>query len=204
MIFATSDLEKQYWDYGLEIVCGVDEVGRGCFAGPVVVGAVVFNKNCQIPSGIADSKLLSPKKREQLAEEIKKCAQFWAIEEVGVEVINTVGIGQATQIAFYNVISKLTKFPDYILIDAFLIKNIDPEKQRAIIGGDRVSVSIAAASIIAKVYRDDLMSKLDTKYAQYGFEKHKGYGTKFHRDMIKAYGLCDLHRKSFDLDKFLN
>lgn len=204
MIYATSDLEKSYWDQGLEFVCGVDEVGRGCFAGPVVVGAVIFPKNGNIPVGIADSKLLTPKKREQLAEMIKKYAQFWAVEEVGVEVINKVGIGKATQIAFYNVVKKLKPFPDFILIDAFQIKNIDPQKQRALIGGDRISVSIAAASIIAKVYRDSLMSKLDIKYAHYGFEKHKGYGTKFHRDMIKLHGLCDLHRTSFDLAKFLN
>lgn len=204
MVYASTDFEKIYWQQGLNLVCGVDEVGRGCFAGPVVVGAVVFSKDGPIPEGIADSKLLTAKKREKLSEQIKKTALFWEVEEVGVEVINKVGIGKAAQIAFYNVVKKLKPFPDFILIDAFQITNIDPQKQKAIAGGDRLSVSIAAASIIAKVYRDTLMSNLDKKYAQYGFEKHKGYGTLFHRLMIKQYGLCDLHRTSFNLTKFLS
>ncbi len=203
MIFATLDIEKKFWNKGYKLICGVDEVGRGSFAGPVVVGAVIFPKDVKLPEGIADSKLLSAKKREKLDPLIKDAAISWAVSEVSVEVINQVGIGKATQQAFFNVIKELSLPPDFILIDAFTINGIPLEKQEAVPGGDRLSISIAAASIIAKVYRDNLMQQLDIKYPQYGFAKHKGYGTKFHRDKIKVHGLSKLHRTSFNLQKFL-
>ncbi len=185
------------------MVCGVDEVGRGCFAGPVVVGAVIFPVGFSKFSGIADSKLLSAAKRKSLVDDIKNLAVCWAIDEVSVEVINKVGIGKATQIAFFQVIKKLAEFPQHILIDAFYIDGFNKKMQSPVVGGDRLSVSIAAASIIAKVYRDELMEKLGLEYPGYLFEKHKGYGTLEHRKAIKENGLSPLHRTSFNLSKFL-
>lgn len=203
MIVPTLDLEKKLWDCGYSFVCGLDEVGRGCFAGPVVVGAVVFPKDPEMLDGLADSKLLTPRKREKLELRIKNKALGWAIAEISVSVINKIGIGKATQMAFRKAIKLLAKSPDFILIDAFYIKHLNRKKQRAVKDGDKICASISAASIIAKVYRDKLMKKLHKKYPKYGFAKHKGYGTKLHQEAIRRYGLSRLHRKSFNLDKFL-
>ena len=203
MITATLKIESALWQQGKLFICGIDEVGRGCFAGPVVVGAVVFSPNSLIPKGIADSKLLRPKQREELAKAIQESAVCWAVAETSVSWINKVGIAKATQMAFRKVVKLLKKSPDYLLIDAFYIKHLNRKKQLAIKKGDRDCVSIAAASIIAKVYRDKLMEKLDASFPQYGFAKHKGYGTKLHQGAIKKYGLSRLHRKSFNLSKFL-
>lgn len=203
MIYASSKLEQKFWDSNKRFVCGIDEVGRGCFAGPVVVGAVVFSPGCQIPDGIADSKLLLPKQREQLAEKIKTQAVCWSIAEISVTVINRVGIGKATQMAFRKAVKDLAVLPDHLLIDAFYIKHFNKKNQTPIKKGDRDCFSIAAASIIAKVYRDQLMTKLSLKFPEYGFAKHKGYGTAKHQAAIKKHGLCPLHRSSFNLIKFL-
>jgi ribonuclease HII len=203
MIFPTLEIEQSLWNSGYNFICGLDEVGRGCFAGPVVVGAVIFPKNCDLLSGIADSKLLKPQIREKLTIEIKKYALSWSIAEISVLDINQVGIGKATQMAFRKAVKSLSKLPDFLLIDAFFIEHINKRKQRPIKDGDKICASISAASIIAKVYRDDLMTKLHLKFPEYGFDKHKGYGTKEHREAIKKYGLSKLHRKSFNLQKFL-
>lgn len=203
MTFADFSLETPLWSQGFNLICGIDEVGRGCFAGPVVAGAVIFPPNSNLIDGIADSKLLKPSKREDLAKEIKDKAEAWAVGEISVEDINKFGIGQATQMAFSKAAENLKKAADFFLIDAFYVKSLDKLKQKPVPGGDRISASIAAASIIAKVYRDDLMQKLHMNFPDYGFDKHKGYGTNFHRQMIKKFGLSDLHRKSFKLDKFL-
>lgn len=203
MIFPTLNIEKKLWKEGYLLVCGLDEVGRGCFAGPVCVGAVIFPKDCLLIDGVADSKLLKPRKRQRLAEEIKKIAISCAVAEISVSVINKVGIGKATQMAFRKAIKSLEKRPDFVLIDAFYIKHFNRKHQKPIKDGDALCASISAASIIAKVYRDKLMKKLSRKYPRYGFSKHKGYGTKFHQQMIKKYGLSKIHRKSFNLEKFL-
>lgn len=187
----------------MNLICGIDEVGRGCFAGPVVAGAVIFPNGAKLIEGIADSKLLTPKKRVELAKRIKDKASAWAIGEISVPDINQFGIGNATQMAFSKAVENLGKAADYFLIDAFYVKTLDKLKQQPIPGGDRISASIAAASIVAKVYRDELMQKLHLDFPDYGFDKHKGYGTSFHRQMIKKFGLSTLHRKSFKLDKFL-
>ena len=219
--------ENKLWKNGYKHIIGIDEVGRGAFAGPVVVGAVVLNKDNPyqgyqgiIPGEINDSKLLSPRNREILDKEIRKCAQFYSIAEVGVSVINKVGIGKATKIAFRKVVKSIicnenqeiqnskyqilnTKY--FMLVDGFhikYIKGIGLKNQKAIIKGDRKSISIAAASIIAKVYRDKLMKDLAKKYREYHFEDNKGYGTKEHQIAIKKYGLSRIHRKSFNLKKF--
>lgn len=203
MIYATSDIEKSLWIKGYKFVCGVDEVGRGCFAGPVVAGAVVFAPDSKLPEGIADSKLLKPLQRKRLSGEIKKSALCWSVGIIDVEIINALGIGGATQAAFVQAVNNLSQSPDFIIIDAFYINKIARSMQNPIKKGDRLSVSIAAASIIAKVFRDELMEELDSKYPGYGFSKHKGYGTKDHRDALKKLGLCSLHRASFNLTKFL-
>ncbi len=203
MILPTLDIEKSFWNKGYSYVCGLDEVGRGSFAGPVVVGAVIFPKNSQIPQGIADSKLLKPRQREKLATQIKECSICWSIGEISVSSINKVGIGKATQMAFRKAVKTLSIKADFVLIDAFYIKHLNRKRQKAVKMGDTICASISAASIIAKVYRDKLMKKLSKKYPKYGFAKHKGYGTKFHQEAIKKYGLTRIHRRSFNLQKFL-
>src|SRR5260221_1718273 len=164
MIYATLEEEQKLWDKGFRLVCGIDEVGRGCFAGPVVVGAVIFPPDVQIPpEQIADSKLLKPMQRKKTIELIKSRALAWEIAEVGVPTINKMGIGKATQMAFRKVVKNLEKRPDFILMDAFYINRLPTlrrKNQKPIIKGDQKSISIAAASIIAKVYRDKLMKNL--------------------------------------------
>lgn len=199
----TFDYESHLWNRGIKFVAGVDEVGRGCFAGPVVAAAVILPVNFPKTENINDSKKVTPKMRKILSAIIKEYALAYAIAEVSVVVINKFGIGKAAQQAFSNAVAKLTIKPEHVLIDAFMIKALNKTKQTAIIHGDQISISIAAASIIAKVYRDELMEKLHDKYSQYDFNSNKGYGTKKHRDAIAKYGLCDLHRTSFDLSKFL-
>lgn len=202
MITSTLDIEKSLWETGYSYVCGLDEVGRGSFAGPVVVGAVIFPQDVVLIEGIADSKLLKPKQREKLSAKIKKAAAGWSVAEIGVSAINKVGIGKATQMAFRKAIKLLSRSPDFILIDAFYVTHLNRKKQRPVKDGDKICASISAASIIAKVYRDQLMKKLHKKYPRYGFAKHKGYGTKRHQEAIRKYGLSRVHRKSFDLSKY--
>jgi ribonuclease HII len=203
-VLPTFDYEKKLWQQGLQYIAGVDEVGRGCFAGPVVAAAVILPSGFNATDKINDSKKLSPKVRTELATIIKEHALSFAIAEVSVDVINNVGIGKAAQQAFVNAVNSLRIKPEHILIDAFMIQALQKNKQTAIIYGDSISISIAAASIIAKVYRDQLMEKLSDDYQAYDFFSNKGYGTKKHRDAIGKYGLCDLHRTSFNLEKFLS
>ncbi len=204
MIIPTLKLEQSLWKKGYALVCGLDEVGRGCFAGPVVVGAVIFSRDCILPDGIADSKLLKPRQRRELELRIKNQAICWSVAEVSVATINKVGIGKATQVAFRKAIKLLSKRPDFILIDAFYIKHFNRKTQKAVKSGDTICASISAASIIAKVYRDNLMKKLHWKYPQYGFSKHKGYGTRKHQEALRMYGLSRIHRRSFNLSKFIS
>lgn len=203
MITSTLNLETQLWNAGYTLVCGVDEVGRGCFAGPVCVGAVIFPKGTVLIDGLADSKLLKPNQRIKIAEEIKKNALAWAVSEISVSHINKIGIGKATQMAFRKALRLLSVQADFVLIDAFYIRHLNRKRQKAVRDGDKICASISAASVIAKVHRDKLMKKLHKRYPQYGFSKNKGYGTAVHQKAIKLYGLTKLHRKSFNLEKFL-
>lgn len=226
MILPNFKEERKLWKKGYKFVIGVDEVGRGAFAGPVSAAAVVFK--CETDElktlGINDSKLLKKRERKKLSELIKDKCVSYAVSTTSVSTINKVGIGKATQIAFRKAIgdvlmqlSKDTKYsiPNtgysilhteyFLLADGFHIKyirKIGLKNQKAIIKGDRQSISIAAASIIAKVHRDSLMKRLSKKYPEYGFGKHKGYGTKEHRAAIKKYNLSKIHRTSFNLKKF--
>lgn len=193
--------ELELWGSGLKTICGVDEVGRGAFAGPVVTGAVVFPSNITFSNAllheINDSKLLSPKKRQDLAGAIKNEALCYAVSKIDVPTINEIGIGKSAQKAFQEVIKKLSPSPDFCLSDAFFVDGINKTKQRALVKGDQISTTIAAASIIAKVYRDNLMEKLHETYRVYNFKQNKGYGTLFHREMLKTHGPSPVHRTSF-------
>ena len=199
----TFEYESHLWKQGIRFVAGVDEVGRGCFAGPVVSAAVILPQKFPKIDKINDSKKLLPKVREELAVVIKENALAYSIAEISVSVINEIGIGKAAQRSFFQAVSRLKLPPEHILMDAFVIDGIAREVQTPIIRGDQLCISIAAASIIAKVYRDELMQQLPPEYAVYDFFTNKGYGTKKHREAIGKYGLCDLHRTSFDLEKFL-
>lgn len=185
---------------GHKYIAGIDEVGRGSWAGPVIAAAVILPQNFTIPKKFGDSKQLKPLYRKQLSEFIKNQALSYYISEISVAKINRHGIGKASQMAFRKCLKELAIQPDFILIDAFYIKHVNRRNQLAIKKGDEKSATIAAASIIAKVYRDNLMKKLSKKYHQYSFGKHKGYGTKLHQEAIKNYGFTKIHRTSYNLN----
>jgi ribonuclease HII len=190
------DFEKQAFSENFRFVAGVDEVGRGCLAGAVVAAAVILDLSKPIPEGLNDSKKLSEKKRLQIDEEIRANCIAFSIAQVEAEEIDRINILQATKKAMRLAIENLNPKADFLLIDAVQLKEINLP-QKAIIKGDAISASIAAASIVAKTYRDNLMQELDKIYPQYGFAKHVGYGTKAHFEAIKQHGACALHRKSF-------
>lgn len=179
---------------GYKAVVGVDEVGCGALAGPVVAGAVILSMPFRL-AGVRDSKLLTPLARERLSEEIKKRARTYSVGEAGVEEINKLGIRRATFLAMRRALEKIGEI-DFVLVDAWQIPGL-PFQQKGIIRGDRLIKSIAAASIIAKVYRDSLMDRFSGEYPQYGFGNHKGYSTEFHLKAIKEFGPCPIHRTSW-------
>lgn len=185
--------EREYRSYGL--VCGIDEAGRGPLAGPVVAGAVILPEDCEILY-LNDSKKLSEKKREELYEEIKEKAVAWAVGMASPARIDEINILQATYEAMTQAVSQLTPAPQAALNDAVRIPQLDI-MQVPIIKGDAKSVSIAAASIMAKVTRDRLMKEYDAVMPQYGFASHKGYGSAAHIDAIRKYGPSPIHRRSF-------
>ncbi|MBR2303485.1 MAG: ribonuclease HII [Clostridia bacterium] len=186
--------EKEYISQGKKLVAGIDEAGRGPLAGPVVVASVIMPVD-NIIEGINDSKKLSEKKRNLLFDKIKEVAIAYHIEVINEKVIDEINILNATKLGMKNCIDKLSVVPDIVLIDAV---KIDSDVQTvSIIKGDAKSYSIAAASILAKVYRDNLMLQYDKDYPIYNFSKHKGYGTKAHIDAIKEHGICPIHRRTF-------
>jgi len=204
--------ENKFWKSGFELVAGTDEVGRGCFAGPVVAGCVVFPSSFKGQSfkgvKIDDSKRMTAKQREVADKWIRGNALSWGIGETTTNEINRFGIINASNKAFRKAIvqasnklkTKDLRPIDFLLIDAFYIpfvRGIKRANQMAIIKGDQKSISIAAASIIAKVYRDKLMTRLSKKYEQYFWYKNKGYGTKAHREAIIEYGITQFHRTQF-------
>lgn len=197
MILPTLKEEQKLWRQGFKFVAGIDEVGRGAWAGPVVAAAVVFPQEVKLPKDLRDSKQLSAKKRGELAEEIMPLAQNFAIAEICVTTINRVGIGKATKYAMRKAIRRLKVTPDFHLIDYYTLDYIPKAKQMGIKSGDQLCASIAAASILAKVYRDKLMLKLHEENKDYRFCDNVGYGTPYHREAIKKYGLCKYHRLSF-------
>ncbi len=187
--------EKECYEKGNQYIVGIDEVGRGPLAGPVLVGAVILPKDCRI-LGVKDSKKLSENKREELDIKIREVAIDISTCSVDVDTIDKINILQATYKAMKEAILQLKIKPDTILVDALKIPNIDIE-QVSIIAGDNKSLSIGAASIVAKVERDKIMIEAHKLYPQYGFDRNKGYGTQEHIKAIKKYGLCPIHRKTF-------
>ena len=187
--------ENELYSKGYKFIGGVDEVGRGPLAGPVVCAAVILPKDCEI-IGIDDSKKLSEKKRNELFDKIKEEAIAYCVEFVSEKEIDEINILKATKKCMENAINNLSVKPDIMLIDAVTGLNINCES-RSIIKGDSVSYSIGAASILAKVTRDRYMEEIDEKYPEYGFKKHKGYGTKQHMDTLREIGPCEIHRRSF-------
>jgi ribonuclease HII len=190
------DFEKQAIADGYKFIAGVDEVGRGCLAGAVVAAACILDLSKPIPEGLNDSKKLTAKKREMLDAQIRENAVCFAVGQIEAEEIDRINILQATKKAMVLAIRKLNPAADFLLIDALQLKELNLP-QKGIIHGDAISASIAAASIIAKTYRDNLMSEYDVTYPEYGFAKHVGYGTKAHFEALKQHGACPLHRKSF-------
>ncbi len=186
--------ERQYENAG--VVCGIDEAGRGPLAGPVVAAVAILPKDCTILR-LNDSKKLSEKCREELFLEIKEKAVAYGIGMASPELIDEINILQATYEAMRQAVSKLSVKPDIFLNDAVIIPGIPVEKQVKIIKGDAKSVSIAAASILAKVTRDHMMMEYDKIYPEYGFAKHKGYGTKAHNEAILLHGPSPIHRRTF-------
>ena len=195
--------EKKIWRRGFKYACGVDEAGRGAWAGPIVAAACAFAPKFQIVEGLGidDSKRLKPKKRERLAAEIKKYALVWSVAEIPVRVINKLGIGKATAAAMRKALKKLRRSKIFVLVDGFHVKYLTGglKNQKAITHGDQKSISIAAASILAKVHRDKIMRRLgrNPRYKVYGWGRNKGYGTKLQQKAILRYGLTRFHRKAF-------
>ena len=205
-IFPRLDEERVLWQQGLNAVAGVDEVGMGPLAGPVVAAAVILpaDLTCEdglpdsFPPGVRDSKTLTLKARERLDEEIRSIAVGVGIGVIEVEEIDHINIYQAGLKAMRLALAQLPVVPDHVLIDGRSLKDL-PFPQTTFIKGDRDVYSIAAASIVAKVYRDRLMASLDVQYPGYGFARHMGYGTLAHRDAIRRLGPSPVHRRSFRL-----
>lgn len=194
-LFKMTEIERSCREKGFKCIAGVDEAGRGPLAGPVFAAAVILPENCFIP-GLNDSKKLSEKKREELFDIICEKAVSYCIANISHERIDEINILNATFEAMNNAVNGLDVTPDYVLIDGNRIKGMDVAHE-TVVKGDAKSVSIAAASILAKVSRDRVMYDAAKQYPQYGFDKHKGYGTKAHCEAILKYGPCKIHRRTF-------
>lgn len=190
----TLKFEKRAWDSGAQQIAGVDEVGRGSLFGPVVAAAVILRRDYRI-RGLRDSKLLLPERREVLAERIREYAVAWTVAAVDAARIDQINIYQASRVAMREAVLQLQPQPDHLLIDAVRLDCSHP--QQAIIHGDALSASIAAASILAKVERDRMMREWDTVFPLYGLASNKGYSTPHHLSALRQHGPSPLHRQSF-------
>ena len=190
------EFEKAAVNSGFSCICGVDEAGRGPLAGPVCAAAVILPAGAAI-EGLDDSKKLTEKKRERLYDIIKQTAVAYSVAYGTLEEIETVNILEATYLAMNRAIEGLSVKPDFALIDGNRVPRGIKIPCETIVKGDSKSMSVAAASVLAKVTRDRLMLEYDKKYPEYNFKKHKGYGTKEHTKLIKQYGPCEIHRLSF-------
>ena len=204
--------EIKLWSSNIDFVIGIDEVGRGAFAGPIVAAGVIFDKAVKekLLCDINDSKQVKPLMRRKCAEIIKENSLFWTVESIDIDFINTHGIGKANSAVFRKVIKSLllkvgrnTNY--YVLIDGFHKKYLPGgiNRQKGIVKGDQKSLSIASASILAKVHRDGLMKKISKNYPEYKFGRNKGYGTEYHKNALRKFGLSDIHRRSFNLTGYL-
>lgn len=194
-------LEQALWQQGIQIIGGIDEAGRGAWAGPVAAAAVVLPNDPEITltlAGVRDSKQMTAPQRERWAVEIKSAALAWCVGMVSAAEIDEIGILPATRAAMTRAIDGLALRPEYHLFD-FIHWKTCPYPGEKLVKGESQSLSIAAASVLAKTTRDALMRELDVAYPNYGFARHKGYGTAFHRAAIAAHGLCNEHRKTFKI-----
>jgi ribonuclease HII len=195
----TLDREAKRWQRGDTVVAGIDEAGRGALAGPVVAAAVVVpagTRQTGLWTQVRDSKQLTPRVRAELARAIKQTAMGWGVGVVSATVIDEIGIAPATRQAMLNAVNALAVKPDYLLIDWVKLPALNI-RQESFAKADQLSVSVAAASILAKEHRDRLMIELGRSYPQYGFATHKGYGTQAHREAIQRHDPCPEHRHSF-------
>jgi ribonuclease HII len=192
---ASRTIENTLGRWGFARIAGVDEVGRGCLAGPVMAGAVVLDPDHHV-SGLRDSKVLSAAQRERLCQEIVRYALGWSVAAVEPAEIDRINIGRASLLAMRQAVLALVPLPDMVLVDAFRIPDL-PMAQRAIVHGDARCAAIAAASIVAKVHRDRLMAALHETDPRYGFDRHKGYGTPEHLRAVAHHGYSAVHRRSF-------
>ncbi len=192
---ASRALERHARRFGFAHVAGVDEVGRGCLAGPVVAAAVVLPSDHRV-TGLRDSKLLSAAQRERLSERILESAIAWHVAVVDAPEIDRLNIHRASLGAMRQAVMALVPLPGFVLVDGFRVPGL-PMAQRPVIGGDRRSAVIAAASIVAKVTRDRMMLELHARDPRYGFDRHKGYATREHLDAVDRFGYSDVHRRTF-------
>ena len=190
------EYERAAWEGGFSAICGVDEAGRGPLAGDVYAAAVILPRGVEI-EGVNDSKKLSEKKRERLYDEITGKALAWCVATASVEEIDALNILQASLLAMRRAVAGLAVRPDLALVDGNQDPRFPEVRCRTIVGGDGKSASIAAASILAKVSRDRYMKELGERYPQYRFDKHKGYGTKLHYELLERYGVSPVHRRTF-------
>ena len=193
-------LEQAFWKQGLLLVAGVDEAGRGAWAGPVMAGAVILPNDPEIAdrlAGVRDSKQMTARERERMAVVIQEQSICWAVEEASNQEIDQMGILKATQTAMMRALEQLTPAPQSLLVDFVRLKEVSLPQQCPS-HGDNLSLSIAAASILAKVTLDRWMcEQAEVLFPQYGFSRHKGYGTRIHAEALENYGCCSLHRKTF-------
>jgi len=200
---ATFEFENSLWKQDKKYIVGIDEVGRGAWAGPLVAAAVIFPKNFVTKAKLYDSKLLTSLQRENLSEYILRSCLSVGFGQCDVAEIVKYGLSKATQMAYERALEKISLVIDHYLIDAFYVKSIPKVNQTPILHGDYFCGTIAAASIVAKVYRDNLMKELGKSYLDYNFHLNKGYGTRSHRDAILKFGLSPVHRTNYNL-KILN
>ena len=199
MIHPDLHFEIEQWQTGKQFIAGIDEAGRGAWCGPVAAAAVILPADEHILEnlkGVRDSKLMSAKQREVWADKIREHALYWQVGLAGHEEIDAMGIVPATRLAMMRAIEGLQIQPDHLLIDAVKLPKINIS-QNSMVKGDQKSLSIAAASVLAKTSRDALLMDLAKTYPDYGFERHKGYGTRLHQTNLKKWGPCEIHRKSF-------
>jgi len=195
------EFEQTLWTGGFARLAGIDEAGRGAWAGPVAAAAVILPSNpslTQVLNQVRDSKLMTPRARQLWSPRIQEAALAWGVGFASAGEIDTLGILPATKLAALRALEKLC--PDYLITDFLVFREIDLP-QTALVKGDQRSLSVAAASVLAKTARDAVMRGLDEMYPGYGFAQHKGYGTHLHQEAIKDRGLCEIHRKSFSITR---
>lgn len=199
----TLDVEREFFAGGVRIVAGVDEVGRGAIAGPVTIGVVAIDASVgEIPSGLRDSKLMTPKRREAMVPLAKEWGLAWATGSATAQEIDKIGIMSALGLAASRALQKLGVTPDVLILDgnsSFLVEEDNGPRVVTRVKADQDCACVSAASVIAKVERDALMTELHEQFPHYGWDGNKGYGAKVHTDAIKTHGLTDLHRKSWNL-----